>query len=186
MKKNTITTIMLLSCSTLIAQFPARTLSINDTLVSPKVMPGNRLKFQIYAPKASEVTVAGDITMDHKPIPLTKADNGVWSVTTEPLIPDVYGYTIMVDGVRTIDPKNAEYEEGDHSLTNIFELPGEAASYLDIKNVPHGKVEIVWFPSTVMNNTGRMRVYTPPGYEKMKEKLPVLYLQHGGAPLLFR
>ena len=25
-----------------------------------------------------------------------------------------------------------------------------------------------------------MHVYTPPGYEKMKNKLPVLYLQHGG------
>ena len=25
-----------------------------------------------------------------------------------------------------------------------------------------------------------MHVYTPPGYEKMKAKLPVLYLQHGG------
>lgn len=25
-----------------------------------------------------------------------------------------------------------------------------------------------------------MHIYTPPGYEKMKNKLPVLYLQHGG------
>jgi enterochelin esterase family protein len=41
-------------------------------------------------------------------------------------------------------------------------------------------METVWFASPVMNNTGRMHVYTPPGYEKMKDKLPVLYLQHGG------
>jgi enterochelin esterase family protein len=85
-----------------------------------------------------------------------------------------------VDGVRTFDPRNAHYKESENGLSNIFELPGKEAVYCMIKNVPHGKVEMVWFASSVLNNTGRMHVYTPPGYESMKSKFPVLYLQHGG------
>jgi enterochelin esterase family protein len=46
--------------------------------------------------------------------------------------------------------------------------------------VPHGKVEKVWFSSAVTKTTGRFHIYTPPGYEKLKGPLPVLYLQHGG------
>jgi len=86
----------------------------------------------------------------------------------------------MIDGVRTFDPKNPQYKESQYNLSNIFEMPGKESEYCAVKNVPHGKVETVWFPSSVMNNLGRMHVYTPPGYEKMKDKLPVLYLQHGG------
>jgi enterochelin esterase family protein len=99
----------------------------------------------------------------------------VWSVTVGPLVPDVYTYDFTVDGVRTFDPKNPQYKEGQNNLSNVFELPGKENDFQSIKNVPHGKVETVWFASAVMNNTGRMHVYTPPGYEKMKNKLPVLY-----------
>lgn len=59
-------------------------------------------------------------------------------------------------------------------------MPCQESECCALKNVPHGKVETIWFPSSVMNNTGRLHVYTLPGYEKNKNKLPVLYLQHGG------
>jgi len=49
-----------------------------------------------------------------------------------------------------------------------------------LKNVPHGHVEQVLFPSKSTNTSRRAFVYTPPGYEKdTKTKYPVLYLQHG-------
>ena len=49
-----------------------------------------------------------------------------------------------------------------------------------LKNVPHGMVQQVLFPSPSTNTSRRAFVYTPPGYEKnSKTKYPVLYLQHG-------
>jgi enterochelin esterase family protein len=152
----------------------------NDTLQSVRILPGNPVTLSIYAPKASEVTVIGDFLNELKPLSLVKAENGVWTVSIPGVTPGVYTYDFTVDGVRTFDPRNAHYKESENGLSNIFELPGKEAEFCMIKNVPHGKVEIVWFASPVLNNTGRMHVYTPPGYENMKSKLPVLYLQHGG------
>ena len=143
-------------------------------------MPDNKVVLSVYAPEAKEVTVLGDYGKEYKADKLTKADNGVWSVAIGPLNPDVYTYDFTIDGVRTLDPKNPHYKKGQNNLSNIFEMPGKESEYCAVRNVPHGKVETVWFASTVMNNTGSMHVYTPPGYEKMKNKLPVLYLQHGG------
>lgn len=152
----------------------------NDSLHSVRIAANNAVTLSIYAPKASEVTVMGDFLVEYKPLALTKADNGVWSVTINNLAPDLYTYDFSVDGVKTFDPRNPQYKEGENGLSNLFELPGKEADYCALKNVPHGKVEIVWFASSVLNNTGRMHVYTPPGYENMKTTLPVLYLQHGG------
>ena len=162
------------------AQFTPPKPTPNDTLHSVQILPDNKVVLSIYAPKASEVTVNGDFEGGFPFAKLTGSANGVWSVIVGPLQPDVYTYDFTVDGIRTFDPKNPQYKEGQNNLSNIFEMPGKQSEYCAIKNVPHGKVEIVWFASPVLNNTGRMHVYTPPGYEKMKTKLPVLYLQHGG------
>lgn len=52
-----------------------------------------------------------------------------------------------------------------------------------MKNVKHGRVEKVWYTSTALGGISRrLHVYLPPNYEEIsnKEKLPVLYLLHGG------
>ena len=61
------------------AQMPQRTPTPNDTLKSPKVMDDKRVAIQIYAPKASDVTVGGDFLSAGKPVSLTKNEQGVWS-----------------------------------------------------------------------------------------------------------
>ena len=152
----------------------------NDTLHAVRVLPDNTVVLSIYAPKASEVTVMGDFLKEYKPLSLNKSVNGVWKVQLDSLKPDLYTYDLTVDGVKTFDPKNTMYKEGENGLSNLFELPGKDEDYCAIKDVPHGHVETVWFASPVLGNTGRMHVYTPPGYDKIKTKLPVLYLQHGG------
>lgn len=35
-----------------------------------------------------------------KPLPMQKDDQGVWTITTEPLDPDYYDYIFVADGVR--------------------------------------------------------------------------------------
>ena len=111
---------------------------------------------------------------------MTKDDEGVWSITVGPLTPDFYSYTFHVDGVRTVDPKNAMIKPGLNSLDSMFLVPGEEAEFETTKDVPHGEVRAVWYRSGTLDMLRRMHVYTPPGYEGGSEKYPVFYLLHGG------
>jgi enterochelin esterase-like enzyme len=85
-----------------------------------------------------------------------------------------------VDGVRTIDPKNAFIKQGETSLDNMFMVDGEEAAYEANKPVPHGQIHIDWYQSSVLDKMRSMHVYTPPGYESGNTKYPVFYLLHGG------
>jgi enterochelin esterase family protein len=154
----------------------------NDTLKSPEVLPDLRVVFRIYAPKASAVTLTGDFVPQGRGTggPLAKDDQGIWSITVGPLVPDFYTYVFTVDGVRTIDPKNPMIKHGVASLENMFLVPGQEAAYEDTLPVPHGEVRSVWYNSITLSQPRRMQVYTPPGYESSGQKYPVLYLIHGG------
>ena len=107
-----------------------------------------------------------------------KDDRGVWSITVGPLVPDFYSYAFNVDGVRTIDPKNAMIKQGETSLDSMFFVEGDEAAFEDNKPVPHGEIHIDWYQSSVLDKMRSMHVYTPPGYESGKEKYPVFYLLH--------
>lgn len=162
------------------AQMPQRTPTPNDTLTSPKVLGDKRVMIQIYAPKASDVLVTGDFSSGNKPLPLTKNDQGVWSIAVGPLKPDYYTYTLTVDGVRTADPKNPVIKQGISSLENVMAVPGAETAFEDNRMGPHGEVREVWYSSNTLGMMRRMHVYTPPGYEKGNTKYPVFYLLHGG------
>jgi enterochelin esterase family protein len=157
------------------AQGPRRQPTPNDTLKSTEVAPDHKVTFRIYAPKATEVSVGGDFGGGK----LSKDDKGVWSITVGPLTPDFYTYTFDVDGVRTIDPKNATIKQGVSSLASMFLVPGEEADFETLKDVSHGEVRTAWYLSGTLNELRRMHVYTPPGYEGGSEQYPVLYLLHG-------
>jgi enterochelin esterase-like enzyme len=159
------------------AQFPRRQPTPNDTLKSTEVAPDKKVTFHIYAPKADEVSVGGDFGRGGK---MTKDDRGVWSLTVGPLAPDFYSYTFVVDGVRTVDPKNPMIKQGLSSLESLFLVPGEEAEFEATKEVAHGEVRYVWYRSGTLNELRRMHVYTPPGYEQGDAKYPVFYLLHGG------
>jgi enterochelin esterase-like enzyme len=157
-----------------------RTPTPNDTLVSPEVLSDRRVTFRIYAPKATEVTLRGDWMDTPGPVKLEKDEKGVWMATVGPLVPDYYSYSFTVDGVRTLDPKNATIKQGINSLDNMFLLPGAEAAFQEQRAVPHGEIRKVWYQSSTLGTERRMHIYFPPGYENSKEKYPVFYLLHGG------
>ena len=99
----------------------------NSTLKSPEVLPDHKVVFRIYAPKATDVSVSGDWIAQGRGSggKLTKDDTGVFSITVGPLVPDFYSYSFNVDGVKTLDPKNAMIKQGEASLDNMFEVPGD-------------------------------------------------------------
>jgi enterochelin esterase-like enzyme len=150
--------------------------SPNDSLRSVEVGDDHKVTFRIYAPKADDVSVSGDFGQGGK---LTKDAQGVWSTTVGPLTPDFYTYTFNVDGVRTIDPKNAMIKPGLGSVDSMFLVAGKESEFEATRDVPHGEVRTVWYHSSTLNTLRSMRVYTPPGYESNSDRYPVLYLLHG-------
>ncbi len=162
------------------AQVPQRQPTPNDTLVSPEVQSDKRVTFRIYAPKASEVTLRGDWMEGPGTVKLEKDEKGVWAATVGPLTPDFYSYSFTVDGVRTIDPKNAMVKQGITSLDSMFLLPGAEVVFAENRLVPHGEIRQVWYQSSTLGMQRRMHVYTPPGYDTGRDRYPVFYLLHGG------
>ena len=149
-------------------------------VVSPEILPDKRVTFRLLAPKAEEVKVDGhwDNGMG---IPMTKGDQGIWSVTVGPLGEQMWGYSFTVDGVKVLDPGNAELQRDGNRYENLLMISGPASDLWDFKSVPHGSVEAVWYPSEILKQKGRrMMVYLPPNYHTSSARYPVLYLLHGG------
>jgi enterochelin esterase family protein len=66
-------------------------------------------------------------------------------------------------------------------MCNGFEIPDPDGGFYELKDVPHGNVLIKNYYSKVAKSWRHIFVYTPPDYEKnIKNRYPVLYLQHGG------
>ncbi len=147
--------------------------------VSPEVFADGRVTLRLLAPDALAVKLDGDWE-GGAGVPMVKDEKGVWSVTVGPLAPELWGYTFSVDGVRTIDPRNADSKRDGARLDSILLISGPASDLYAMKDVPHGRVSQVWYPSPTLKMDRRMYVYTPPGYETGRRKYPVLYLLHGG------
>ncbi|HAC41418.1 MAG TPA: endo-1,4-beta-xylanase Z, partial [Rikenellaceae bacterium] len=170
MKKILTLTVLLAATVAAQAQGWMRQPTPNDTLQSTRVFPNGDVLFQIYAPKASQVSVSGDLPWD-KPVKFEKAENGVWKGLCQGLGEGCFRYSFTVDGVKVQDPK-APLSAEQASLLTVG--PGY------IKDVPHGAVAQRYYYSKNLQQMRRLHVWTPAGYEKSAQKLPVLYLIHGG------
>lgn len=145
-------------------------------LITPDVHTDNSVTFRYRAPNALEVKVAREGT---DPIAMQKDDQGVWSVTTAPLPPDYYGYSITVDGVRSLDPYNHGLVPNLISPGNYVHVPGPSLPW-EVNDVPHGEIHHHFYNSTVAADDRDYYVYTPAGYDPTAKKTyPVLYLLHG-------
>lgn len=160
-------------------------------IVSPEIHPDNTVTFRLSAPKAVKVQVTGDFLPAEKvQTPFGEFDapgsadlvekNGVWEYTTPaPLAPELYSYTMIVDGLKINDPSNVYRIRDVKSVSDVFIIPGERADLYKINDVPHGTVSKVWYNSPSLGMDRRLTVYTPAGYETSGKRYPVLYLLHG-------
>ncbi len=147
---------------------------------SPEIHPDRTVTFRLRAPEAQKVTLNGSWDNGTN-LPMAKDEEGVWSTTIGPLAPQLWGYWFVVDGVKALDPSNGETQRDGSRYDNLLMISGPESEWWDFKDVPHGTVEAVWYPSpTLKMDRRRMMVYLPPGYETSTQKYPVLYLLHGG------
>jgi len=146
-------------------------------LISPEVHADNRVTFRFRAPNAKEVLLAREGT---EPVPMQKDEQGVWSITTDPLEPDFYGYSFEADGVRLIDPSNHLMKPNLLDNESEVHVPGPASLPWEVNDVPHGTIHHHFYSSGIVGDDRDFYVYTPPGYNPKAKKLyPTLYLLHG-------
>ena len=146
-------------------------------IVSPEVLPDGRVTFRLNAPGAKDVRVRCEGV---KASAMQKDSQGVWSLTTDPLEPDLYTYSFNVDGLRVLDLVNPLLKYNLLNNDSQLHVPGPASLAWEINDVPHGQVHRHFYKSAAAGDERDFIVYTPPGYDPAaRKRYPVLYLLHG-------
>jgi len=145
----------------------------------PQVNSQGYVRFRIVAPDAQNVKVTLGLGGRGGTV-LAKGADGSWTATTEgPLDEGFHYYHLNVDGGTFNDPGTLNFY-GSTRWESGIEIPAHDADFYALKDIPHGHVDQILFPSPSTGTQRRAFVYTPPGYDKnQRERYPVLYLQHG-------
>jgi len=154
-------------------------------VTSPEVLADHRVTFRLRLPDVKEVSVRIDGAANS--LAMQKDAEGIWSVTTEPLAPDYYGYIFLVDGAAVLDPANNTVKPNFLYRANELHVRPASGNSSDsawpaweISNVPRGVIHHHFYRSKVVGDERGYFVYTPPGYNpRGKQTYPVLYLLHG-------
>ena len=157
----------------------ARSQTDPPPLISPEVHPDRTVTFRFRAPNAKDVSVS--IEGSEKPLRMEQDARGFWTVTTDPLAPDYYGYSFLADGVAgLLDPSNYRVKPNFLYRANEVYVPGPPSLSWEVADVPHGEIHHHFYKSSVVGDHRDFFVYTPPGYDpRAKQAYPVLYLLHG-------
>src|SRR3954468_13885528 len=143
----------------------------------PKVDANSRVQIRFKAPDAAKVKLN---FWSGPKVDMEKQADGFWTSTTPPMAPGLHYYSVVVDGAEVSDPGSTAYFGGS-KWASAVEVPEAGATYYSPQDVPHGQVREVWYNSKVTGTWRHALAYTPPGYDtQVKERYPVLYLQHGG------
>lgn len=171
------------------------TVGINTgNITSPEVGADGSVTFRCFAPKAKTVEVEGSFLPKKKvqtafgPVELTgrvsmtkDPANGLWTYTAKDVKPELHTYCFYVDSLRTLDANNIYMQRDIATYMNYFIVDGDVSKNYIVREVPHGEVSKVWYPSNKFGmKERRMTVYLPAGYnDETARKYPVLYLLHG-------
>jgi enterochelin esterase-like enzyme len=152
-------------------------------LQTHQVNADDTITFRLSAPAAKTVLLSSD-AVGKKPVPMTQDADGIWSMTTQVLAPEFYGYTFIVDGAAQLDPHNGSVRPSVLMGSSVVEVPGMSLQPWDRAAISHGRVDHHVYTTNVAKNLPQNQsayfVYTPPGYDpKHKGGYPVLYLLHG-------
>ena len=174
---------LLLLCAGALAQPPQRPAPAAQPEVFTGVVinPDYSVAFRYRNPKAVKVEVSGEF-MEGSAL-LTEVD-GVWTYTTGPLAPELYFYSLTVDGSPILDISWSVVKDIPRWMNYfiISKEPGDRGDVYGVNDVPHGTVASRWYDSATFHTRRRVNIYTPPGYEQNpKKKYPVFYLLHGNA-----
>jgi len=146
----------------------------------PQVNSQGYARFRIVAPEAQSVVVSLGLGGTRGGTPLAKGEDGAWVGTTAgPLEEGFHYYHLTIDGGVFNDPGTLNFY-GSTRWESGIEIPAHDQDFYALRDIPHGNVVQILFPSPSTKTSRRAFVYTPPDYDKnQKTRYPVLYLQHG-------
>ena len=159
-------------------------------ITSPIIHPDGSVTFLYYNPDAKNVKVVSDCLRrrpDHSAFgektrteKMTCDSLGIWSLTTRPLLPEVYSYNYIVDGTQIPDPSNADSAYVLLHKVSHFAIGGTERTnlYLPAPADKRGHIDSLSYYSEQQGITRRLLVYVPNGCNE-HTKLPVLFLLHG-------
>ena len=143
----------------------------------PMVNSQGYARFRVEAPDAKSVIVSLGLGGQGGTV-LHKDKDGVWTGTTDgPMDEGFHYYHLTIDGGVVNDPGAQNYY-GSVRWESGIEIPAHDQDFYAVRDVPHGQVVQVLYPSPSTDATRTAYVYLPPQYDG-KKKFPVLYLQHG-------
>jgi enterochelin esterase family protein len=145
---------------------------------STEIHPDRSVTFRYFDPTAPHV----DLVLENRPdrLSMQKGANSVWSTTTAPLRPEIYGYRFAIDGqAKTVhDPQNQTRRYGNDLLL----IPGSTPQPWEDAGAPRGAIKSHEYMSKIVagppGSRSQFVVYTPPGYDASAKPYPVLYLLH--------
>ncbi|RIV87286.1 esterase [Aurantiacibacter xanthus] len=145
----------------------------------PQVNSQGYVRFRVHAPGAEQVRATLGLGGEGG-TQLHKVGDGYWEGTSSgPLDEGFHYYHLDIDGAVFNDPGTLNFY-GSTRWESGIEVPAHDADFYAVKDVPHGQVRQVLFPSPSTDQHRRAFVYTPPGYDRdPTARYPVLYLQHG-------
>jgi len=137
-----------------------------------------KVTFSIKAPKAAEVRLKGQWSKEDAA--LTLGGDGLWSSGAIEVPAGVWEYSFQVDGLNVLDPQNTAIKPQRMPQKSILHIASNPPAAWDWQaGIPHGTVHTHVFHSKQLGVPREVVVYTPPGYEKGADKLPLFVLQHG-------
>lgn len=141
----------------------------------PMVNSEGAVRAQLNAPDAKAVR----LDLAGKKYEMSKDENGVWTGTSDPQDVGFHYYQLEVDGASVPDP-NSLYFYGASRWGSGLEVPSADQDFWQVKNVPQGSVNEVYYWSTVTEAMRHCYIYLPNEYQtNPTKKFPVLYLMHG-------
>lgn len=143
----------------------------------PMVNSEGRVRAQISAPEANSVKLdIGGVKYD-----LVKDANGVWTGESAPQDVGFHYYQLNIDGASVPDP-GSKYFYGAGRWGSGIDVPADDDAKFQVKNVPQGSINEIYYYSTVTEQMRHAYVYLPAEYfQNPSKKYPILYLQHGMA-----
>ena len=171
-------------CLTVVGSLAQQQLGRRPHVQSPVINKDGSVTFNYYDPAAQTVSVEGDFEeISNQRLDMTKQENGVWTATTKALNPELYSYSLSVNGQRIVDPSWSYVNRDINTLSNILivkktDFADDKGWIYSVNDVPHGTLSRVWYNSPTLGQQRRMTVYLPAAYDG-KKRLPVMYLLHG-------
>lgn len=142
---------------------------------SVEVNDSGSVIFLLNAPDAKKI----QINMGRQTYEMEKESEGAWKLITEPKLPGLQFYSLILNGVSFPYPGSETFYEG-NKITSGIEIPEKDIDFYELKNVPHGNIRTHYYHSGQTGTWRRLFVYTPPGYNENIDKMyPVLYINHG-------